>query len=77
MLQDKRNELDAEKRRQLLDRLVTELGRTDPDLYYRTTSEIALALKRRIDAGEGLNGPERELLDGLSVEDIKFILSLH
>lgn len=77
MLQDKRTDLDAEKRRKLLDRMVAEVSRANPDLYYRSTSEVAVEIRRHIAEDAALNSAERELLEGLSAEDIQMILSLH
>ncbi|WP_460274663.1 hypothetical protein [Celeribacter sp. ULVN23_4] len=77
MLQDKRNELDAEKQKKTLTRLVTALSETNPELYYQSTSEIAGLLKDAIDEGKSLNGEERQLLQRLSLRDIEVMLSLH
>lgn len=77
MLQDKRNELDAEKQKKTLTRLVTALSETNPELYYQSTSEIAGLLKDTIEEGKSLNGEERQLLQRLSLRDIEVMLSLH
>lgn len=77
MLQDKRKDLDAVKRKQLLERILGELGRDNPDLYYRSTSDIAQMLRRHMDEGARLHPEERALVDGLSPRDISVLLSLH
>jgi hypothetical protein len=77
VLQDKRSDLDAEKRKQVLDRMIRELSAADPDFYYRATSEVALSLEQRIARGEGLNAEERTLLAPLSRRDIQVLLSHH
>lgn len=77
MLQDKRSELDSEKQKSLLTRLVEELSAADPDLYYQPTSAIALRIKAHIDGGGGLNADDRKLLEPLSQRDIEVLLSLH
>lgn len=77
MLKDKRTDLDSEKQKQLLTRLVEELSATDPDLYYQPTSAIALRLKTHIDSGNGLNADDRKLLEPLTARDIEVVLSLH
>ncbi|MGD1887601.1 MAG: hypothetical protein ACFB01_10870 [Cohaesibacteraceae bacterium] len=77
MLKDKRKDLDSEKQKKLLQRLVEQLSQTDPDLYYRPTSQIALLLKTYIDGDARLLADERTLLQHLSQRDIEVLLSLH
>ncbi|MFW8635681.1 hypothetical protein [Cribrihabitans pelagius] len=77
MLQDKRKDLDSEKQKQLLQRLLEELSRTEPDFYYRSTSEVAALLQQRIDGGARLSAEEKTLLKRLSRRDIGMLLSLH
>lgn len=77
MLQDKRKDLDSERQKKLLQRLVEELSRTQPDLYYQATSTIALLLEAHIQRGAGLSLEERELLHPLRKRDIEILLSLH
>ncbi|NDV51488.1 hypothetical protein [Salipiger sp. PrR003] len=77
MLQEKRKDLDSEKRKKLLESLLQEMARDNPDLYYQSTSEIAQLLKARIDRGTALHPEQRELLSGLGPHDIKLLLSLH
>lgn len=77
MLHDKRQDLDAEKQKALLERMVAELSRENPDLYYRSTSDIAQEIRRHVDEGAQLNADERALLAPLTPKDIQVILSLH
>ncbi|MEM9050381.1 MAG: hypothetical protein AAGC92_16920 [Pseudomonadota bacterium] len=77
MLQDKKNDLDAQKRKKLLRRLIAELSRDNPDFYYQSTPEIARHIQRVIADGTALNGEERALTDRLSLRDIEVLLSLH
>jgi hypothetical protein len=77
MLRDKRKDLDAEKQKRLLHRLVAELSHSDPDLYYRSTSEIAFRLKEYIDGEADLSEEEDALLMRLSRRDIEILLSLN
>lgn len=77
MLQDKRSDLDAEKRKLLLERLMRDLSASDPAFYYRSTSEVAQGIEQRVARGEGLNAEERALLAPLSRRDIQVLLSLH
>ncbi|MEM8872402.1 MAG: hypothetical protein AAGB10_08810 [Pseudomonadota bacterium] len=77
MLEDKRQDLDSEKQKKLLQRLVTELSRSEIDLYYQPTSVIALQIKQYIDDGAELFAEERALLNRLSQRDIEVLLSLH
>ncbi|MFW8595081.1 hypothetical protein [Cribrihabitans neustonicus] len=77
MLQDKRKDLDSEKQKQLLSRLVEELSRTEMDFYYRSTTEVAALLKQYIDGKARLSAEERALLQRLSRRGIEMLLSLH
>ena len=77
MLQDKRNDLVAEKRKKLLQRLVEELSHTDMDFYYRPTSAIAARIQQYADNEAGLIAEEKALLAGLTQRDIEVLLSLH
>jgi len=77
MLEEKIADLTAQKQKKLLQRLVEELSKTNPELYYQATSQIARELKTHIDHGASLNQEERELLQQLSQRDIEVILSLH
>ncbi|MEM9009969.1 MAG: hypothetical protein AAGE18_01995 [Pseudomonadota bacterium] len=77
MLREKRTDLDAEKQKKLLQRLVDELSRSDVDFYYRPTTEIASVLKTRIDDDESLLVEEKALLQRLTQRDIEVLLSLH
>ncbi len=76
-MEDKRSDLDAEKRRKLLQRMVEELSKSHPDFYYLPTSEIARSLKGLVDSGDGLTQDEVDLLKPLSERDIQVVLSLH
>ncbi len=77
MLQEKRRDLDVEKQRKLLQRLLAELTRSRPDLYYQTTGEIARHIKDYTGDGTIIHSEERDLLDRLSIRDIEVLLSLH
>ena len=77
MLQDKRKDLDAEKRKTLLERLLQEVGREQPDLYYQSTSEIAQRLKQHLASRAALHPEDRKLVERLSPRDIAVLLSLH
>ncbi|MEM1287363.1 MAG: hypothetical protein AAGH60_03325 [Pseudomonadota bacterium] len=77
MLQDKRKDLDGEKRKKLLQRLVQQMSEADSNFYYLSTSQIAARIKAQIEAGEGLLKDEKVLLDRLTQRDIEVLLSLH
>ncbi|SFR14430.1 hypothetical protein [Poseidonocella sedimentorum] len=77
MLHEKRQDLDGERQKRLLQRLVGELTRAQPDLYYRSTSDIAGELEAVIESGTGLSTEEKSLLQRLSRRDIEVMLSLH
>lgn len=76
MLQDKRKDLDGEKRKKLLQRLLQELSRARPDLYYQATSEVARQMQAYIKDEAPLNGEERALVAHLEPRDIEVLLSL-
>lgn len=77
MLQEKREDLDSEKQKKLLQRLVSDLSRESPDLYYQPTAEIARQIRQRVVDGTGLNADERSLMVRLGQRDIEILLSLH
>ena len=77
MLEEKRKDLDSERQKKLLQKLVEELSHSDPDLYYRPTSEIAAAIEAHIKKGARLSKEDRTLLQRLSLRDIQVLLSLH
>ena len=77
MLHEKRENLDSEKQKRLLERLIAELSKSHSDLYYRPTSEVAVHLKAYIDGDAALLAEEKALLDRLSQRDIEVLLSLH
>jgi hypothetical protein len=77
MLQEKHGDLDAEKRKKLITRLLEDLSRSNPDLYYQPTSQIALQIKQQVDEGTNLNNDDRALLSPLTLRDIGVLLSLH
>ncbi|CUH67257.1 hypothetical protein TL5118_02110 [Thalassovita autumnalis] len=76
-LQEKRKDLDVERQKRLLTRLVEELSRSDPELYYRSTSEVAAQIEGLIGKAGRLSLEDRQLLMRLSRRDIEVLLSLH
>lgn len=77
MLEEKIADLASQKQKKLLQRLVGELSKSNPELYYQATSEVARALKLHIDGEAKLFQEERELLQVLSQRDIEVLLSHH
>lgn len=77
MLEEKRKDLDSEKQKRLLRKLVEDLSQKEPDLYYQPTSQIASFLIKYIDGDAGLLDEERLLLKRLDQRDIEVLLSLH
>ncbi|MEM9667730.1 MAG: hypothetical protein AAF950_02300 [Pseudomonadota bacterium] len=75
-MEEKRKDLDAEKQKKLLHRLVEELSKSHMDFYYRSTSEVAFLLKSYIDGEAKLSVEEKALLSSLSQKDIQLKLSL-
>ncbi|MEM7520734.1 MAG: hypothetical protein AAF307_06820 [Pseudomonadota bacterium] len=77
MLEEKRQDLESEKQKKLLQRLVAELSREQPDLYYRSTAEIASQIRTYAAGDAKLINDEKALLKDLSQRDIEVLLSLH
>lgn len=77
MLKDKKSETDAEKQKALIRRLVTEVSRDNPDLYYQPTSLVARLIQTHIAEGHTLNGEDRMLMQRLTTRDLEVLLSLH
>lgn len=77
MPHDERKELDAERRKKLLRRIVDDLTRSRPELYYQSTSEIARQITEVIQSGGRLAADDRALLQKLSQRDIEILLSLN
>ncbi len=76
-LHEKRQDLDGEKRKVLLQRMLSELSGLDPNLYYQSTSQIAVLMRAYIDGDAKLVQEERQLMQGLAPRDIEVLLSLH
>lgn len=77
MLEEKIADLASQKQKKLLQRLVGELSKSNPELYYQSTSEVARALMLHIDGEAKLFQEERELLQVLGQRDIEVLLSHH
>ena len=77
MLQEKRDDLAVEKQKRLLQRLLNDLTRSRPDLYYQATTEVARHIREYVSEGAAMTAEERALLEQLSVRDIEVLLSLH
>ncbi|MEL7042358.1 MAG: hypothetical protein AAGL90_12590 [Pseudomonadota bacterium] len=75
-MEEKRKDLRAEKQRKLLEQLVDELSRADPNFYYQSTSDIAYLLKDHVTTARGLTVEDRELLAPMSARDIQMLLSI-
>ena len=77
MRDPERKELDAERQKKLLRRIVEDLTNSRPDLYYQSTSEIARQIAELIRSGGQLSADDRALLQKLSQRDIAILLSLN
>lgn len=77
MLHDERKELESERQKKLLRRIVDDLTSSRPDLYYQSTSEIARQIAELIKSGGRLAADDRALLQKLSQRDIAVLLSLN
>jgi hypothetical protein len=77
MLKDKRTDLDAEKQKHLIFRLINELSKSQPDLYYLPTTEVARLLRDYAKDDTSINADDRTLFNQLSQRDIEVLLSIH
>lgn len=70
------SELDHDKKRRLVEAYLQELTKTDPNLYYSSTTDIAHALYPMIK--EHMNRmpvDEQALFRNITVRDIEMLLS--
>ncbi len=77
MLHDERKDLESERQKKLLRRVLEDLTKSRPDLYYQSTSEIARQIAELIRTGGHLSADDRALLQKLSQRDIAIMLSLN
>ncbi|MEM1234981.1 MAG: hypothetical protein AAGH70_12730 [Pseudomonadota bacterium] len=75
MLEDKRSDLESEKRKRVLQDIVQELSAEEPELYYQPTAVIAQMLHQRVQSGEGMTQDRTALLSPLSERDMEVLLS--
>lgn len=68
------NELDADKKRKVINKVVQKLSDENPNFYYTNSSEIANLVKEEFD-NNNLNKDELDLVKDLSAEDIHILLS--
>lgn len=76
-MEEKRRDLKSTKQKKIIMDIVSELNRTDPSLYYLSTSEIALEVKNYIETSEQLVQGDKALVTDLSQRDVQMLLSLH
>lgn len=69
-------ELIAKKRKMIVDGLVAELGKENPDLYYTDSSTIASMVVSKIKDHE-LNAHDYELVKNLTPKDVLILMSFN
>ena len=69
-----KEDLKSEERVKIVNDIVTELSKLDPNFYYESTSSIARMVYEYIYSGK-LNQHKMDPVNGLSVEDIQILLS--
>ena len=57
--------------------MLADLSRAEPDLYYQSTSAIALRLQDHVTKGARLSAEDRSLMQRLAARDIEVLLALH
>lgn len=73
---DKTEITQAERRRDVVKRSLEALMRSNPQLYYQPTAEVARAIHEDIENGsDGLSAEDREAVKKLSARDIEVILA--
>ena len=77
MLHENRKDLDGERQKRLLGQMLADLSRAEPDLYYQSTSAIALRLQDHVTKGARLSAEDRSLMQRLAARDIEVLLALH
>ena len=77
MLKDKRKDLDFEKQKEIMQRIMTELGKADSDIYYRSTSAIAASILNYVEPTRDLSADDKALIRKLGQRDIQIILSMN
>ncbi|MEM9844092.1 MAG: hypothetical protein AAF965_04780 [Pseudomonadota bacterium] len=77
MLKDKRKDLDFEKQKEIMQIIMSDLSKADPDIYYRSTSAIAAGILNYVDTTRTLSAEEKALIRRLGQRDIQIILSMH
>jgi hypothetical protein len=66
-----------ENQKILIDRLLNEFMQKNESLYYSSTDEVCESLCEYIQKVANLNQNERELIQGLTPEEIKILFSYH
>lgn len=76
-MEEKRRDLRSAKQRKILQALIEKLSKQNPDMYYQSTSEVAIQLAQMIEKPAAVSQQDKEILAGLTHTDIQMILSLH
>lgn len=76
-MEEKHKDLISSKQKELIERLVADLNKTDPSFYYLAASDIANEIRRSVKDKKNLSQEEFLLLEPLSRRDIQLILSFH
>jgi len=76
-MEEKHKDLISTKQKELVERLVADLNKTDPSFYYLAASDIANEIRTSIKNKKNLSQGEFLLLEPLSRRDIQLILSFH
>ena len=67
--------LKATEQKEIINLLINELSKEDPNLYYTDSSTIATLVHDMIHNSETLNRQKKELVESLSSDDILILMS--
>jgi len=76
-MEEKHRDLKSTKQKRIIENVVQTLSKSDPQLYYLSTIELAAQIQNHISEHRALSKDDYDLVKDLSRRDIQLILSLH
>lgn len=71
----KNEEVEVEKKKKIINRIINDLFEEDSSLYYASTIDIANIVQTKIETESYLNRADLDLVEGLSARDIQNLIS--